>query len=203
MKNILTLLLCFLSLGSFAQVACGDGESELIIQIVPDSYPWETEWNVTVDGNVIAMGTTVGDTLCVETGSCVQVRIIDSYGDGIFSPGGYWIYLDGDLVANGSNFGSLAEHSVACPPGSACSEAIEIETGNHTATFEDTWFRFNCEASGTYNLSTCDLSTCDTKLWVFESCPTVGLTEGPMGTYAFNDNADCGLQSNLYVVFVD
>jgi hypothetical protein len=203
MKNILTLLLCFLSLGSFAQVACGDGESELIIQIVPDSYPWETEWNVTVDGNVIAMGTTVGDTLCVETGSCVQVRIIDSYGDGIFSPGGYWIYLDGDLVANGSNFGSLAEHSVACPPGSACSEAIEIETGNHTATFEDTWFRFNCEASGTYNLSTCDLSTCDTKLWVFESCPTVGLTEGPMGTYAFNDNADCGLQSNLDVVFVD
>ncbi|MEX1187704.1 MAG: lysyl oxidase family protein [Bacteroidia bacterium] len=203
MIRLFTILLVFMSFSLSAQVTCGEGESQLIVQITPDQYPWEISWNVTVDGNIIAEGTTVGDTLCVETGSCVQVRIIDSYGDGIYLPGGYWIYLDGDLVANGNSFGSLAEHSVACPPGSACTEAIEIQTGSHTATFEDSWFRFDCNASGTYNFSTCDLSTCDTKIWVFESCPTVGLTEGPMGTYAFNDNADCGLQSNLDVVFVD
>lgn len=206
MKKFYLFLFCLFSINLFAQ-DCGEGQQELIVQIIPDSYPWELSWNVTVDGIEIGSGSNetnnLTDTLCVEAGSCVQVRIIDSYGDGVFSPGGYWIYLDGEEMATGNSFGSLAEHSVACPPGSACSEAIDIQTGNHTASFEDSWFRFDCDQSGTYNFTTCDLSSCDTKIWVFESCPTVGLTEGPMGTYAFNDNADCGMQSNLDVVFVD
>ncbi|MCB0819834.1 MAG: hypothetical protein KDC13_04365, partial [Bacteroidetes bacterium] len=204
MKKLLPLILLVFSFSFNVFAQCADGESELIIQIVTDSYPWETSWNVTVDGNEIASGTTVGDTLCVESGSCVQVRIIDSYGDGIFAPGGYWIYLDGELEATGNSFGSLAEVSVACPPGSACTSPLDLTLGEHTATFEDTWYRFECDQSGTYNLSTCGLSGgCDTKIWVFESCPIVGLTEGPMGTYAFNDNADCGLETDLDVVFVE
>jgi len=205
MKKLLPLLLMLFVFHCQQTVAqCEEGQSELIIRIVPDSYPWETSWNVTVDGNTIATGTTVGDTICVDNGSCVQVRIIDSYGDGIFSPGGYWVYLNGELQATGNSFGSLAEVSVACPPGSACSSPVDLSTGQYTATFEDTWYKFSCTQSGTYSLSSCGLSGgCDTKFWVFESCPIVGLTEGPMGTYAFNDNADCGLESELSVVFVE
>ena len=202
MKKILPFLFAFISFASFAQGPCNNGQSQLIIQIVPDAYPWEISWNVMLSGNVIASGASVGDTICVATGSCVEVRIIDSYGDGIFSPGGYWIYLDGQLMANGSGFGSLASHSIACPPGSTCTQPFPITAGAYTTTFEDSWYRYNCTASGTYNISTCSGNTCDTKVWVFESCPSVGLTEGPMGTYAFNDNADCGLQAKLSVVFI-
>lgn len=202
MKKLLPILLAFLSLAAYSQVPCDAGQSQLIVQIVPDSYPWEISWSVQLSGNEIASGGSTGDTICIAQGSCVEVRVMDSFGDGIFNPGGYWIYLDGELMANGNSFGSLATHSIACPEGSTCTQPMPITAGAYTTSFEDSWYRFNCTTSGTYNISTCEGNTCDTKVWVFESCPTVGLTEGPMGTYAFNDNADCGLQANLNVVFV-
>ena len=38
--------------------------------------------------------------------------IQDSYGDGIYSPGGYWLYLDGSLVFIGYNFRNSATHAI-------------------------------------------------------------------------------------------
>jgi hypothetical protein len=202
MRNIATFLLLFAFAPLFSQ-NCSTGFSEVIVQIVPDGYPNETSWEIVNGGNVVASGTTNSDTVCVPNNSCVQVLIHDSFGDGIYSPGGYWIYLNGSQIATGSAFGSEAIHEVACPQGSTCSQPLAISTGNWVTQFEDTWYTYTPSTSGMYVLSTCGTNTCNTALWVFESCPIVGVTDGPMGSYTFNDDAaGCGQQSSVNVMMV-
>ena len=38
--------------------------------------------------------------------------IQNSYNDGIYSPGGYWLYLDGELVFSGYNFRNSETHAI-------------------------------------------------------------------------------------------
>ena len=204
MKRIFTSLICFVSVFAYAQ--CPQGFSELIITIVPDFWPHEVSWQVvnSETGQLIGTGTnSASDTFCVETNSCVLVRILDSFGDGIIEPGGYWIYLDGAEVANSSgSFSFLAEHSVACSPGTFCSSPIPLTIGTHTASFEDTWYSYTPVVAGMYNASTCSTNTCDTKIWIYEGCPAaITLSEGPEGTYAFNDNF-CGVQAQTNIMML-
>ncbi|MFM2285714.1 MAG: hypothetical protein RLZZ543_1211 [Bacteroidota bacterium] len=202
MKHLLTLLFLITGSSLFAQ-NCAAGYSEIIIQIVPDAYDYETSWDVISNGTTIASGTYNSDTVCVLDNSCVQVLIHDAYGDGIFSPGGYWVYLNGTQIATGNSFGSEAVHEVACPQGSTCAQPFPITTGTFTTQFEDTWYTYTPSISGMYALSTCGINTCNTALWVFESCPIVGITDGPMGSYAFNDDAaSCGVQSAVNVMMI-
>lgn len=202
MKRISTLLFMLFGIQAFAQ-NCPTGFSEIIVQIVPDQYPYEISWDILSNGTFIASGESNSDTVCVPNNSCVQVQIHDSYGDGIYSPGGYWIYLNGTLLANGSDFGFEAEHSIACPQGSTCSQTLPITTGSLTTLFEDTWYTYTPTISGMYVLSTCGINTCNTAIWVFQDCPIVGVTDGPMGAYTFNDDAaSCGVQSSVNVMML-
>ena len=202
MKRISTLLLMLIGIQAFAQ-NCPSGFSEIVIQIIEDAYPNETTWDIINSGVTIASGTTNSDTVCVPNNSCVQVQIHDSYGDGIYAPGGYWIYLNGIELAHGDAFGSEAEYAVACPQGSTCSQPLAINTGSYTSQFEDTWYTYSPTISGMYVLSTCGINLCNTALWVFQSCPIVGVTDGPMGAYTFNDDAaGCGTQSSVNVMML-
>lgn len=203
MKKIATLLLAIMPFLAGAQ--CTTGYGEIIIQIVTDSWPTETSWAITnpTNGAIYAQGTTVGDTVCVPENSCVLVEVFDTYGDGIYAPGGYWIYYNGAQVATGNSFGAYASHSVACAPGSSCNSPVALTTGEHTASFDNTWYTFTPTQTGMYVLSTCGLSTCDTRLYVYQTCPIgTNLTVGPEGTYAYNDNANCGLQSSLNAMMI-
>ncbi len=202
MQRIFTLLFLLSSSFLFSQ-NCSTGFSEIILQIVPDAYDYETSWDIVSNGTIIANGTFLSDTVCVPDNSCVQVLIHDSYGDGIYSPGGYWIYLNGALLATGSAFGSEAQHAVACPQGATCIQPLPLTLGNSVSSFEDTWYTYTPTTSGMYALSTCGTNTCNTALWVFERCPSVGTTDGPMGAYAYNDDAaSCGTQSSVNVVMI-
>lgn len=181
-----------------AQVTCPSGEDQLIVKIVPDNYPNEISWEVrNGSSSVIASGGSIGDTLCIPTGTCHQVTIQDSYGDGIFLPGGYWVYLNGNLIANGNSFGSIITHFVGCPVGSVCSSAPLITEGSHVATFEDSWFRFNPDSTGLYELRTCGNNTCNTALWFYSNCPSV-VQDGPAGSLGYNDDY-CLLQSQVEI----
>ena len=60
----------------------------------------------------------------------------------------------------------------------------------------NTWYVFTPDSTGTYIFSTCSLNTCDTKIWIYTDCPDT-VNESPAGTYAFNDNANCGLQADM------
>jgi Lysyl oxidase/Secretion system C-terminal sorting domain len=204
MKKLL-LSSIFLMLSFVIQAQnCGAGFGELGIQIIPDNWPQETSWTITdpVNNLVLAQGTSSGDTICVPINSCVLVEVFDSYGDGIYSPGGYWISWNGAVVSQGFNFNSYASHSVACAPGTSCSSPITITEGQHTAEFDNSWFLFSPVLSGMYVVSTCSLATCDTRVYVYQDCPGgSALTEGPEGTYAYNDNV-CGDQSSVNVMML-
>lgn len=203
MKKLLLLLVCSLYFTLQSSASCSPGYTEIIVQIVPDNYPNEISWTIVdSNGSIVANAGAVGDTICVPTGSCNTFTIYDSFGDGFINPGGYWVYADGTLIANGGNFGFQADYAINCPAGIHCSSPITLSTGSHTANFDDTWFVYAPTISGTYNISTCGNNTCDTKIWVYSACPVAPYVEGPPGTYAYNDDNNCGTQANLDVIFV-
>ncbi len=45
--------------------------------------------------------------------------------------------------------------------------------------------------TGVYHLSTCELVTCDTKIWVYSYCAGLVVDEGGPNALAYNDDA-CG-----------
>ena len=91
-------------------------ESELTITIVPDEFSWETTWEI-FDPNSAEPVCSGGPfeyanipytyTCCIGAEDCVDFTIYDSYGDGIYAPGGYSIALDGIVLYNciGSGWG--------------------------------------------------------------------------------------------------
>jgi len=201
-KKLLILAVCLLCATRMFAV-CNPGYSEIIVQIVPDQYAYETHWNI-VDalGDTMISGGSVGDTICIGSGSCVHFTISDDYGDGIYSPGGFWLYVDGSLVSHGSAFGFGAQYSLSCPAGSFCTNAIPLSPGTWSSIYDDSWYSFTPGITGTYDISTCSMNTCDTKIWVYNTCPSVPYDEGPPGTYAFNDDAACGIQADLSVIMM-
>lgn len=200
-KNYPLLLLMLIFFGnSFCKqiyAACAPGQAEIIIIIVPDVYDYETTWNIVdASSNILASGTFIGDTICVPINSCVIFNIYDSFGDGIFAPGGYQVLLDGTLVASGSAFGYGASAAIACPAGSYCTSPLPISYGSYTAQFEDSWYVYTADSSGIYELSTCTGNSCNTGLWIYSNCLSTVPTDGPAGAYAFNDDY-CGTQSRI------
>ncbi|HNP99985.1 MAG TPA: lysyl oxidase family protein, partial [Bacteroidia bacterium] len=203
MKKLLLLLVCSLWFTLKVSATCSPGYSEIIVSIVPDAFPTDITWTLTdSSGTAIASNGAVGDTICIPSGSCHTFTIYDSFGDGFNTPGGYWLYVDGNLVANGGNFGFQATYSLNCPAGMHCTSAIPITDGSYSAPFDDTWYSYTPAVSGTYNISTCNNNTCDTKVWVYSTCPAQPYAEGPPGSYAYNDDNNCGTQANLDVIFV-
>ena len=203
MKKILLVLTLFWfsSIVAFAQ--CTPGFSEIVVQIIPDSYPLETSWTLSDNqGTVLTSGGSVGDTICMPTSSCNMFKIYDSVGDGIFSPGGFYVYVDGVLQISGSNFGSFYQASVNCIQGYFCTNPVPIDTGSFTAPTRDSWFSYTAPANGTYLLTTCGTNSCNTQIWVYLTCPAIPYQDNATGTYAFNDDNACGLQADMNVIFV-
>lgn len=184
-----------------SKAACGVGLSEIIVNIVPDNYPNEISWDLkTGAGVILASGTYIGDTVCVPANSCVIFSIHDSYGDGIFAPGGFSLYLDGVMVTSGAGYGYGTSHAMACPPGTYCTSALPITLGTFTTNFEDSWYVYNCTTTGTYEVSTCSTNTCNTAIWLYSNC-TGNYTEDATGTYTFNDDY-CGQQSRVLTTLI-
>ena len=130
---ILTLFTNF----SFAQ--CPSGQVEIRVDILTDNYGYENYWTLSYEsGDVIMQGgqggvyenfTNYSETACVPEATSVIFEIFDEYGDGIFAPGGYWLYVDNLLVSNGSDdIGSYATFTTNTP--CETSEAL-IDLQNH------------------------------------------------------------------------
>ena len=158
---------------SSAQTACAEGESEIIILIVSDAYPTEISWELNVGGEEIAFGASEGDTLCVDMTDefpCFLFEIHDTYGDGIFDPGGYWIYLNGVEIASGGDYDYGDEVSFDCAPGETCNDAValdmpSVEGDVISQSGNNFWYTFTPELLGMYDFSSCG-SGCDTRLWL-------------------------------------
>ncbi len=150
------LLLSVLSIQSVAQ--CPADEVEIEISIVPDQYSeTENNWQILdLNGQVLDGGDYLGGTVCVAADACVIVRIVDTYGDGIFDPGGVTISYDGEVVADFPDFSSIYEIAMGCGEGFSCNSPQEIDMGMHEVPASGHWYSFTPAENGQYTLSTCD-----------------------------------------------
>ncbi len=183
---------------------------ELIpVQIIinPDNYPQEISWNLTTGtGAQLANGTSSGTSLCVPDQTCLTFKINDSAGDGIccqYGQGSYFVVFNGDTIASGGNYTNTESVQFNCPPGADCFSAISIDQGSHTAPTRNTWYTYTPDSSGMYFISTCGNNTCDTKLWVYDHCQNLLVTNSNEGTIYYDDNSGgCGLQARINALMV-
>ena len=88
----------------------------------------------------------------------MEFHISDSYGDGIYAPGGYWISLDGEEVASGHDYGFGESAYFLCPEGFTCSDALLLTDSDYGVvdqTANTYWYTFTPPVNGMYLLSTC------------------------------------------------
>ncbi|MBL7964690.1 MAG: hypothetical protein JNM31_12705 [Flavobacteriales bacterium] len=180
-------------------VTCAPNEVAVTVVIVPDAYPNEIAWTLqTGSGTLLASGGPTSANVCVDTTECVIFIITDTYGDGIFAPGGYWVYYDNVLMGTGYNYGSMARLDMACPPGFSCQTGLPIAEGSHAAPQADTWYEFTPLQNGVYLITTCGTNTCDTRVWVYDHCGNLVFDDTNIGTIYFDDNnGGCGFQAQV------
>ena len=194
--------------------SCPAGQSRVRIDIFNDSYPGETSWTLKngATNTTIASGNASGTTLCVPQNTCLVFRINDTAGDGIYHNtygfGAYYLWLNGQLVRQGGQFGQFEETTFNCPPGFSCSSALPLSLAPLSGTYPQTlttftttaveqWYDFTPPQTGQYQITTCNTNTCDTRLWLYDmACGQILLSDGVEGaTFADDNDGGCGLQA--------
>ncbi len=197
----LFLFVCF-SYALSAQPPCPNpAHISMIVSIRTDGYGYELGWDVTgasgtvyhsVPYNTYANNTLYQTQVCVPADDCITFRIRDSYGDGIFVPGFYLVQVGNDTIASGRAFGREAVANFNCSAGQVCTTAIPVQADSnavHQTGFDDTWYVFTPDSTGIYLISTCDTAnTCDTRIWIYGTCPAGALNESNEGTLFYDDD---------------
>ncbi len=202
----LFFVFCTLGISLNSSAQCEEGESTIEVVIVSDAYPNETSWELLLGNEVIASGEAQGDTICLDgslENTCLQFSIYDSFGDGIFEPGGYWIYQDGIEIASGNSIGFVETTSFDCAPGVNCNDAFELteaDYGTVNQTTGSAWYQFVPPSNGMFLFSTCDVE-CDTRLWIYDYCNMGNFDETNEGSIYYDDEeGGCEDQANLTVL---
>ena len=186
------ILFCLALFAQNAYAQCDAGEVEVEIEIVPDDYPQETSWTLTyADGTPIADGNANGETVCVFEETCLTFTIFDEYGDGIccgFGDGSYTISINGNVQAQGGDFGNEESVSLNCPTGTNCNVADAVEEGDFAAPQNNTWYIFTPTVTGTYQINACD-NECETAVWVYDYCNGLEWDSTPNFSLAFDDES--------------
>jgi hypothetical protein len=194
------LMILFLSFGSRMFAQC-PGQSEVQILITPDGYPSEITWDLTAGGNTVASGGSTGATVCVPTGACMIFTIHDAYGDGIccsYGAGSYTVLLDGVMVGSGGEYGHSESTIVGCPAGTYCENPLSATNGSHTAPQANSYYEYTCTQTGVYEITTCGVSDCDTKVWVYGNCNAQSTSQSNVGTLFYDDDdGGCGQQARV------
>lgn len=126
MKNILLFCSLFFLSAGFGFAQCGANEVEIKVEIKTDNWGYETSWELTdLAGAVIMQGgqegvygnfSTYSDSICVAADGCFFFEIYDTFGDGIFAPNGYKLFVDEVLVSSGANdIDAYANATAYCP----------------------------------------------------------------------------------------
>ncbi|MCH2046245.1 MAG: T9SS type A sorting domain-containing protein [Saprospiraceae bacterium] len=198
------ILLLYLSILLFyptqkSQAQCSSNELEVVVEVVTDNYGYETSWSITNSGGSIlanvnpgdlANNTSYIDTICVSNSDCYTFLIEDAYGDGIccaHGNGSFAVIVDGDTLIQGGNFTTEEQHTFNCPPGSSCAEPDTVLVGTHTASTHDHWYVFTPNTTGMYEVTTCGLNTCNTKIWIYDICAGLIWDDLNTGTIFYDD----------------
>lgn len=205
-RKLTYFLISLLSCSTLAYSQCNVGQKEVIIEIFPDNYPDEISWNLKENGIQIAAGNYLGDTVCIDENSCLQFIILDSYGDGICcgqGNGSYNLYINGLNVQTGGNYTTSESYAESCAPGVICETAIPITEGIYAAPSFNYFYSFVPDTTGNYYLTTCNQSSCDTKLWIYQNCgPQVMNGDGNGALFFDDDGANCGYAAGITAYLV-
>lgn len=192
----------------WAQPACADGESSVVIKIRTDGYGYEVSWEVvgstgevygSVPQNTYANNSTFETQVCVPSDDCISFTIYDDYGDGLLGNAYYLVRVDGDTIAYGGDYTYSESTQFNCAQGQACtSPDTAVVDSIYTTTFDNHWYVFSPDSVGIYQVSTCGLNDCQTKIWIYDSCEGNGFNEDNAGTI-FYDDGQGGCDTNAVV----
>jgi hypothetical protein len=126
MRKILLISFLLMLFTGYSFGQCGINEVEVRVEIATDNWGYETSWALTdLIGTVIIQGgqggvyennTSYSDSICVLADGCFFFEIYDTYGDGIYAPNGYELYVDEILISSGANdIENYAIEIVNCP----------------------------------------------------------------------------------------
>ncbi len=208
LKTCVSVFLLSIGLSSslWAQDPCPDGELGFTVIIQPDSWPHEMSWTLTDgDGNMVVEanvdnGADTLFTFCIDAddwSDCMLFTMNDSYGDGLYPGAFYQVWLEGEMLVEGSgNYGYGQTHAIDCPPGWTCEEAMVIgwedEPLTMSADADVQWWLFTPEQNGMYALSSCGTG-CNTRLWIYDYCNMNNFDDTNEGSIYYDDNqGGCG-----------
>lgn len=204
-KLFLSVLFTFFCSVSPLFAACEAGESELVIDIIPDAYPFEITWAVNhyLTGTTILTGNADGGTFCLPNDDCYDFTIYDLAGDGICCyenglQGEYAVYFGGNLIIEGAEYtASEYSGSFGCPNGKACSSALTTQEGFYSTPFAETWYKFTPTESGLYKIATCyNNNSCNTAIWAYDYCAGLPYNDNLEAALKFSAGG-CSINENL------
>ncbi len=200
----LLVCLCIFSTQILHAQDCGPEESTISLSINTDSWGYETSWQIiggdgTVYGQIEAgdygNNTLYTETICIPADECISFNLWDTYGDGIIGEGYVNFSLNGGTIFNQNlTFSHEWVYPINCSDGQFCNGAILIDEGEYVAEEHDRWYVFIPDSVGIYSISTClESNDCDTKIWIYEGCSDLNLSDDNEGTLFYSDNEDgCG-----------
>jgi hypothetical protein len=167
MRKILPISLILTLFTGFSFAQCPAGQVEIRVEIATDNWGYETYWTITdLVGTVILQGgqggvydnfTSYSDSICVADDGCFFFEIWDDFGDGIYAPQGYELYVDEVLVSSGAN--DIDDYAIAtahCP--------------NQCAMTFDALNDLQDHINGTVTLSNADLTLIKSVFEQFPEC---------------------------------
>ena len=191
---------------------CDSGQVEILVKVFTDQWGYETSWSLTdqnanvllsTDAYIYGNNQAYTHSVCVDSSMCLNFLFEDNNGDGGAT---YQIRKDGDIIASGGgeDFDSSIYLNFNCESDGICLNSDEIEEGTHTASGVNTWYAFKPNEIGEYRISTCEGNSCDTKIWVYDFCDGIVLSDGTQGTIYYSDNEeDCEMFANINSAVLD
>ena len=134
---------------------CGGCPEDMFeIRVMTDDWPEETTWELRDElDSVIATGgpytgapsTLFTNFVCADSTGCYGFTIYDDYGDGIFPPGYFEIYLNDSLLVHNNTF--CAESLTVSHLGSGCGPVLGACCDDSTADCNENIEEQNCQGS--------------------------------------------------------
>ncbi len=197
--------IAFLLLASSSN-ACEPNEISVFVKIHTDDFGGETSWEVKDNMGVVYYqsgfnqyndNTLYETEVCVPNDVCLIFAIYDKFMDGIEWPGYFEVTVDGQMWIDNTPFTIDYFDEYNCPTGSSCQSAMVIDTGSYVADLDTSWYLFIPDTTGRYRISTCNVNTCNTRLWVYDRC-IANLGENNEGTIFFDDvSGGCAPQAEI------
>lgn len=181
-------------------VNVGDNLHRLEIDFTPDAFPQETGFFVLgPNADTLHAGGIEGLDVCLPDG-CAQVWLTDAGGDGFSLGGDYQIRYDGAVLRDGEHFDAFQLTLVGCPEGSSCDDPLPLNIGIQdtaqtlVSPMASTWYVLDVDTTGQYLFSTCDLTSCDTRIHLYDYCDMAVFTTSSEAFITMSED-DCETQS--------